>query len=171
MERRNQQSNGLGCGFLLGVIVGVLLALLFTTKRGREILKDVLEQGVEKFSDLERLMKEQQAKETTETEESDFVPSTPVSAEVAAEQKKTEIKKPAATPTPVPAPAVPRKEIKTPETQAISPHVVKSVPVVQQVEEIKKEEKKSPEAAEEKTATPPKSTTGKRWFRGLRKRS
>ena len=162
MERKNQQSGGNGGGFLLGVIVGVLITLLFTTKRGREIFKDVLEHGVEKFSNLEDLMREVQEKEAVEPEENDFVPTQPVPPAVVAEQKKAEVKKPEA----APAPAVPRKEIKTEATQAISPHVVESVPVVQKVEEVKEEPKPEP-----KTETPPKSSTGKRWFRGLRKRS
>ena len=59
MEHNNHnQHNGTGSGFILGVIVGVIVTLLLTTKRGREILKEVLEKGVEKFSNLEALMNE-----------------------------------------------------------------------------------------------------------------
>ena len=47
MEYRNNNHNGsgLGSGFLLGVIVGVIITLLFTTKKGREIVKELTEKG------------------------------------------------------------------------------------------------------------------------------
>ena len=170
MEHKNQQQGGQGNGFLLGVIVGVLLTLLFTTKRGRAILKDVMEHGFEKFSNLEKLMQEIQEKEVPEEDDedesgSDYVESQPVPAAVTVEPVKAEPKVKKAEPV---VPAVPHKEIKTVETEAISPHVVQSVPVVEE----KKEAPKPKEVKEEiKEESPPKSIHGKRWFRGLRKRS
>lgn len=188
MERKNQHAGGQGNGFLLGVVVGIAIALLFTTKRGREIFKELLEQAAVKVTELEKLLKEQQAKEKVE-EATDFVAKTPVPAAVVAEAKKAEVKKPATpvqpvavpkpappAPKPAPAPVVTLKEVKTAVTEAISPHVVQSIPVVQKVEqkveEIKaavKEEVK--ETVKEAIEESKKSSTGKRWFRGLRKRS
>ncbi|MGH7204564.1 MAG: hypothetical protein ACREHC_09065 [Candidatus Levyibacteriota bacterium] len=166
MEHRNQQQGGQGNGFLLGVIVGVLITLLFTTKRGRAILKDVMEHGFEKFSNLEKLMQEIQEKELREEEDdesgSDYVQSQPVPEAIVSVPVKegTKVKKPAAV-----SPPVVHKEIKTKETEAISPHVVQSVPIVE-------EKKETPKPKEEvKVEEPPKSSQGKRWFRGLRKRS
>ncbi|MGI8419572.1 MAG: hypothetical protein ACR2LN_02910 [Candidatus Levyibacteriota bacterium] len=171
MEQRNQQQGGQGNGFLLGVIVGVLITLLFTTKRGRAILKDVMEHGFEKFSNLEKLMQEIQEKELIEEEDhetgSDYVQSQPVPEAIVSEPAKeeTKVKKPAPVP---PSTPVAHKEIKTKETEAISPHVVQSVPIVEE----KKEVPKLKEAKEQvKVEEPPKSSHGKRWFRGLRKRS
>jgi len=57
-QRNNHHNNGLGNGFLLGVIVGVIVTLLFTTKKGREIFKELAEKGLDKFSDLEEMMHE-----------------------------------------------------------------------------------------------------------------
>lgn len=42
-----------GSGFLIGVVLGGILTLLFTTKKGREILKDLTEKGLEKFSEIQ----------------------------------------------------------------------------------------------------------------------
>jgi hypothetical protein len=47
-----------GNGFLLGVILGVIVTLLFTTKKGREIVKILTEKGLDKFSDLQKVMNE-----------------------------------------------------------------------------------------------------------------
>ena len=54
----NQHNGSGGSGFIIGVIVGVILTLLLTTKRGRVILKELLEKGIEKFSNLEDFMQE-----------------------------------------------------------------------------------------------------------------
>src|SRR5260221_10160231 len=80
MERNNHnQHNGIGSGFFLGVIVGVIMTLLFTTKKGREILKEVLEKGVEKFSNLEGLMEETYRKSIMDDEDGDdFIPAEPI---------------------------------------------------------------------------------------------
>src|SRR5437016_2786786 len=82
MENNNNHNhNGSGNGFLLGVIVGVLITLLFTTKRGRVILKEVMEKGVERFANLEQLMretKEELANEYDDEEGDDYIPEEPV---------------------------------------------------------------------------------------------
>lgn len=43
-----------GNGFLLGLIIGGVATLLFTTKKGREIVKDFVDKSLEKYSDLEK---------------------------------------------------------------------------------------------------------------------
>ena len=52
MEKENNHNGG-GNGFLLGIIVGVIIALLFTTKRGRQMLHILTEKGFERFSDIQ----------------------------------------------------------------------------------------------------------------------
>ena len=70
-KKQQHQENGHGSGFLLGVIVGVLLTLLFTTKRGREILHDVTEKGMKKVSELEKIKEDINVKEFYEKAEED----------------------------------------------------------------------------------------------------
>jgi hypothetical protein len=53
----NQKDNNNG-GFIFGILIGIAVALSFTTKRGRRILKLLLEQGSGKFSDWEKIIKE-----------------------------------------------------------------------------------------------------------------
>jgi gas vesicle protein len=55
---KNSHKSSNGNGFLLGVIVGVIVALLFTTKKGREIVKELTEKGLDRFSDLQGVMNE-----------------------------------------------------------------------------------------------------------------
>jgi gas vesicle protein len=51
MEEKHHQ--GGGNGFLAGVIVGVVITLLFTTKKGREIFKDTVDRAIDKFNNLQ----------------------------------------------------------------------------------------------------------------------
>lgn len=56
MERREEHSNNWASGFLIGVVVGIGLALLFTTKKGRKILKVLTDEGFSRFSKWEDAM-------------------------------------------------------------------------------------------------------------------
>lgn len=156
MDQKNNQSHGQGNGFLLGVIVGVIITLLFTTKRGREIIKDAMEKGTDKFSHLEKLMKESEAEDLLEDEENDFVPSelAEVAPETAKEKKEQITNKPEET---KPEPQTIKEPLPTPKAvkEEAPEHVVHE-----------KQEKK-----EEKKEEKPKTIRGKRWFRGLRKKS
>jgi hypothetical protein len=145
MEHNNRnQNNGSGNGFLLGVIVGVLLTLLFTTKRGRAIFKDVMEKGVEKFANLEDLMNEPLDEDFEDEEGDDFIPTEPVIE--AGPIKKEE-------------PVLP---VKPEPAKAEKEHIVPA----------EKHEQAHPEPVKkEKIEEKPKATRGKRWFRGLRKKS
>lgn len=56
MERKEQQSGlGLSSGFLLGVVVGVIVTLLLTTKRGKKMIKMITEEGMSKMANWEEL--------------------------------------------------------------------------------------------------------------------
>lgn len=54
-KEQTQHQNGSGGfinGLVLGVIIGAGLVFLFCTKRGKQVLKAITENGVESFSDL-----------------------------------------------------------------------------------------------------------------------
>jgi len=144
-QQQPKQHSGHGNGFLFGVIVGVVITLLFSTKKGREILRDVSEKGIEKLSDLEKLTKEYEGKDFLEDElleEDDYV-------------------KPEPKPTPEPAKAASAKE--TPKAAVKETPKLATKPSPQpevEHEVIEPVEEKKPE----------KTITGRRWFRGLRKR-
>ena len=75
----NKENHHGGNGFIFGVIVGVAIALLFTTKRGRKVLRvmtDKAEKGFkEKVSEVEEVLEE-------ELEGNDFVANMEVEPEV-----------------------------------------------------------------------------------------
>lgn len=158
MEQQQKQQGG--NGFIFGFILGIIVALLFTTKRGREILRDISEKGIDKLSKLEALAK--QASETTLTEELDAFED---------EDDYVEPVKPAPVAKPV------QKE--EPEVRSDEPA---PEPVVQ--EPVKEEPKPAPKAKVEKAPEPKKEEVaedspekahtkviqGRRWFRGLKKR-
>lgn len=59
MDRERNQEDHQGGSFhpfLLGVIVGVALTLLFTTKKGRKILKTLTDQGMDKIEKWEEVL-------------------------------------------------------------------------------------------------------------------
>lgn len=166
-NHNHQHANG--SGFLLGVIVGVLITLLFTTKRGRIIFKEILEKGVEKFSNLEELMKESSMldeEDIDEAEGEDFIPSVPTTQPALPEKKvveqtqeeKIEPKQAKESTTSKQeeetAPATPPKEEKMPEAESNSE---------------KKSTTKEENPSQPKASTKPKSAN--RWFRGIRKKS
>jgi gas vesicle protein len=169
MERNNNQNQSNGSGFLLGVIIGVLLTLLLTTKKGRAILKEVMEKGIEKFADLEEIMQDT-AKDfdDLDDEDDDFIASKPIEIEEPPVEKKEPPKKQA---------LVEEKEDEE-EIPAEPVHVKKETTITKTVKEFEKEEKEEKEEKGEKAAvenppeenTKPKTVRGRRWFRGLRKK-
>jgi gas vesicle protein len=159
MENKdNHNHNGSGNGFLLGVIVGALITLLFTTKKGRAILKDVMEKGVQKFADLEQLMQEAEEELEDETGD-DYIPAEPVEeSEPPKAQKPVEKKTEEVTKQPIQKILPPTKPAKE-ESKFLDEEMNKN--------NAPEEEQAPPEPVEEK----PKTTPVKRLFRGLRKKS
>ena len=167
MDQRETKQHGGGNGFIFGVIVGVLVALLFTTKKGREILRDVSEKIITKLSNMEENAK--QADDISElfdeidTEEEDYVKSEPQAAAVVQkeepkvvikEEKKTvvtEVKKEAPKPVAKPVPAAKVEELEDEPDDSVA----------DRIEALGEAEEKAPE----------KVITGRRWFRGLKKKS
>ncbi len=69
MDQRNH-SNGNGFSvFLTGVIVGVLLTLLFTTRRGKKLLDKITDEGLTSLSDLKTLMQDEDLEEMEDEQE------------------------------------------------------------------------------------------------------
>ncbi len=55
--RRNNQTEGGGInGFFLGVILGAGMTLLFTTEKGKKIVKTLTEEGLEDLSKLQDMI-------------------------------------------------------------------------------------------------------------------
>ena len=162
MERNNNHNQNIGSGFILGVIVGVILTLLLTTKKGRAILKELMEKGVEKFADLEQIMQETQDDfEDLEDEEgNDFVASEPVEV-----QEKPQVKKEAPKEYVVESSAI---EIKK-ETVTAKP-AEEEPQKEEKVHEEKTPKKEPPEEEQPEEELKPKTVRGRRWFRGLRKK-
>jgi gas vesicle protein len=86
MKNKNNTNtnNGIGSGFLLGFLIGVLATLLLTTKKGREILKELIDKGMQKITDLEEAHEKTKQKQEPESE-NDYVKPKP-------EEVKKEIK-------------------------------------------------------------------------------
>lgn len=77
MEKNNQHNNHGGGGFLLGVLVGVAITLLFTTKKGREIFKETVDKALEKFSEVKNTLDEEVVYDD-EDDGSDYIKQTPI---------------------------------------------------------------------------------------------
>lgn len=159
-QQQPKQQNG-GNGFILGVIVGVMIALLFTTKKGRAILRDITEKGIDKLSSLEDLAKRANNGKFDEFEdEDDYVKPEPVTtpqpAKAPESVAKVEEKKEEPKPVAKPAPIEPKPEPKPAPKPGPEPKV-----------EAKEEESEQEEPQEK---APTKVIQGRRWFRGLRKK-
>lgn len=83
-NKNNNTNNATNSGFLLGFIFGVLATLLLTTKKGREILKELIDKGIKKITDLEESYDKTKQQQNTQ-EENDYVKPKP-------EEVKKEIK-------------------------------------------------------------------------------
>ncbi len=70
MENHDKSDNS-GNGFLIGIILGSVVTLLFTTKKGREIVKDLTEKGLERLSELQNNI--DKAIIVEEAEENDYL--------------------------------------------------------------------------------------------------
>lgn len=62
MEKKSGNNAAIGNGFFFGIVVGVALTLLFTTKKGRKILRMLIDEGADKLTEIEDLL-------TTQTKE------------------------------------------------------------------------------------------------------
>jgi gas vesicle protein len=99
----NNNSNGIGSGFLLGLLLGVLVTLLITTKKGREILRDLMDRIINKIAELdgsiERVKQEftTAADKTSSDNNSDYIKQETniVKEEIKAANSSLPVKKPA----------------------------------------------------------------------------
>lgn len=54
-ERHQNQHGGASQAFIVGIVIGVALTLLFTTKKGRKILHTITSEGMDKIERWEEL--------------------------------------------------------------------------------------------------------------------
>jgi len=80
-------SGGFMNGLILGILIGAGIVFLFGTKRGKQVLKAITENGVESFADLTDIL------QNTEFEDEEDYPE---DGEIIS-PKKVETKKPSAT--------------------------------------------------------------------------
>lgn len=134
-QQKLPQSNDSN-GFFLGVIVGAMVTALFTTQKGRDILREITDKSIESWDDVEKALEDlehgSQDSPTTEYVTPDEKKAIKI---LAKEDAPVEIVKETTSVQPEP------KSAETPEKQLPTP------------------------ASEEKTIT------GRRWFRGLKKRA
>lgn len=76
MENKNRVNNSSN-GFWLGLVLGVVLTLLFTTKKGRAILNVLLDKGMQKISDLEERIKDSDYMDDVD-ENGDYIKREPI---------------------------------------------------------------------------------------------
>ncbi|HZE87858.1 MAG TPA: YtxH domain-containing protein [Methylomirabilota bacterium] len=75
MENNKNHNGGFGQGFMLGLLVGIVGTLLVTTKKGREIFRELTTKGLDKFSDLEQRLQETGAFEEFDDEDDYIAPA------------------------------------------------------------------------------------------------
>lgn len=78
MEDKHNHHHPPSNGFLMGVIVGGIATLLFTTKKGREIVKDLADKGFDKLSEFEKSINQSDVEEVLEIQGSDYIDSSEV---------------------------------------------------------------------------------------------
>jgi gas vesicle protein len=71
MEDKNNNNQNSGSGFLLGLVIGSVTTLLFTTKKGRELVKEMTDSALDKFSELQEGLDE--AVDIEELEGDDYI--------------------------------------------------------------------------------------------------
>jgi hypothetical protein len=71
MEEKHNHNHAQGNGFMLGLIVGAGVTLLFTTKKGRQLFNYMTEKGLDSFAQLQATMDAQRIE--TDDEESDYI--------------------------------------------------------------------------------------------------
>jgi gas vesicle protein len=70
MEDKHGHNHQPNNGFLMGAIVGAVATLLFTTKKGREIVREISDKGIEKLSEWENSI---QVQDSLEESENDYI--------------------------------------------------------------------------------------------------
>ena len=76
MLTHNNNDNKNNNGFIFGFILGIAAALLLNTKKGRRILKTLVDQGIDRVSNWEDTIKEIIEEDEDLFKADDFVPST-----------------------------------------------------------------------------------------------
>lgn len=165
MERRT--SGGSINTFVFGILVGVAITLLLTTKKGRKLLKILTEEGAEKITKWEEMLQaaQEEAVEEDFAAEEEMVEATGEAVEYVepeerqvedrpSEEKQEDEKQPEE--------IVPQKTF-----EKIEPVVV---PEVKKEPEPKKAANHPQEKSEKEEPKEDKPKTSRRFFRGVRKK-
>lgn len=86
MDQNNQHHNGFGSGFIFGFIVGAAVIFFLFTKRGKQLLKIISEEGLEGIAEFKGLLE-------MDEEEEDIPSSPPSRTYVRAERTVQEVGK------------------------------------------------------------------------------
>lgn len=79
-------------GFFFGFLVGILAMFLFGTKKGRELLHTMTNEGSEKLTSWKETMQEDFLEDERE-DETDFIPASPIGSPVQHEKYPTQGRK------------------------------------------------------------------------------
>lgn len=129
-HQHDERERNDGSGFLLGIVIGSLATLLFTTERGKEILKDITNKSIGSWEDVEKRLQE--------LEDSD-------------EEAPT--------------------EYVTPEEKKEIRYLAEKEAAIISTEPSDNPAEKSIVATSNHKSTEEKTITGRRWFRGMKKRA
>lgn len=90
MEQKQQNYSGFGNGFVIGLLIGVIATLFVTTKKGREIFRELTDRGLNKVEDLEKKLQKTEEEYEGVDDESEYVepePSKPAPQPMRVEKK------------------------------------------------------------------------------------
>lgn len=73
----SSHSSGFGNGIVVGMVLGAVFVLLFTTKKGRQILHLLSEEGFDKVKDWEKILDELDLDDSEEMDDDYLVRHSP----------------------------------------------------------------------------------------------
>jgi gas vesicle protein len=169
MDKQNQNKHSntgiFFNGFIIGLLVGAGIVLLLTTKKGKRILKSLTEEGFDKISNIDDLMKRfekvtEQVVSDGDDEEAgnDYVKEKPVLLAIEPQEQPVEKK----------TVTLPPIQINTTGDELKSPEPADEA--LLHIEALRKKLAQDLEDAEDQAITTVKSTR-RRFFRGIPKRA
>jgi len=84
MSEREHHGSGVAHTLIFGILLGVLITLLFTTKKGRRLLKAITDESVDRLSHWEDMLKSIEREAVQDTDEQEPIIGEEVDQEVQA---------------------------------------------------------------------------------------